>query len=280
MLAFAKKSLQNRQYNLISSLIMFLKLTEKIIGSFFACYPRRMPKKLEATETRLIAHRGAHDKKLGIIENTHDAFARAQALDCWGIEFDVHATADGVLVVNHDPTLTRLWGKNLAIGDLKFKTLRQLVPEIPCLAEVVERYGKRMHLFIELKTPFKAEKALSEELNSLVAGEDYHLLSLDEALFPTFTAFPPAVMLLVPVHNNVSQFCELVMQKNYGGVLGHYLLMNKAKIAKLNLAKKRVGVGMVDSRLGLYRELNRGLSWVFSDRVAVLSDCLQKIKKT
>ncbi|MBA2652041.1 MAG: glycerophosphodiester phosphodiesterase [Tatlockia sp.] len=258
---------------------MILNFAEKVIDVFFACFPRKIPREENASETRLIAHRGAHDKKLGVIENTDAAFARALDLGCWGIEFDVHETADGILVVNHDPTLDRLWGKSLAIRNLKFKTLRQLVPEIPSLAEVVERYGKRLHLFIELKAPFVAEKTLHDELYTLAGGKDYHLLSLDEPLFSTFTIFPPAVMLLVPVHNNVSQFCKLAMQKNYGGVLGHYWLLNNAKIASLNLAEKRIGVGMVDSRRGLYRELNRGLSWVFSDRVEVLSDCLRKLKK-
>jgi glycerophosphoryl diester phosphodiesterase len=258
---------------------MFLKLAEKIIDGFFACLPRKRPSETNASEACLIAHRGAHDHKSGIIENTDAAFARALALGSFGIEFDVHATADGVLVVNHDPSLDRLWGKSLLICDLDFKTLRQLVPEIPSLAEVVERYGKRMHLFIELKAPFDAEKALKEELHPLVAGQDYHLLSLDASVFYSFTHFPTAAMLLVPVHNNVSQFCKLVMQKNYGGVLGHYFLMNDSKIKKLKLAQKIVGVGMVDSRSGLYRELNRGLYWVFSDNVALLSNCLQEIKK-
>lgn len=257
---------------------MILKLAEKMVDTFFACLPRKTSSELNATKACLIAHRGAHDKKLGIIENTDAAFARALELGCWGIEFDVHATADGVLVVNHDPCMTRLWGKKQLISELKFDTLRQLVPEIPTLTEVVARYGKRMHLFIELKTPFNAEKQLKEELKSLEAGNDYHLLSLDAPLFASFSSFPLAAMLLVPVVVNVGRFCSLVLQNNYGGVLGHYLLINDSKLDQLRLAKKRVGVGMVESRLGLYRELNRGVSWVFSDNVALLMDCLQKLK--
>ncbi|MBA2657297.1 MAG: glycerophosphodiester phosphodiesterase [Tatlockia sp.] len=259
---------------------MLLNFAEKILDGFFAFFPRKMPSRLHLSEVCLIAHRGAHDNKLEIIENTDAAFARALVLGCWGIEFDVHATADGILVINHDPTLARLWGKNLQISQLNFETLRQLVPQIPTLAEVVERYGKRMHLFIELKAPFVAEEALKEELKSLRPGEDYHLLSLDGSLFSTFKSFSPAVLLLVPVHNNVSKFCNLALQNNYGGVLGHYLLLNNTKVAQLNLAKKRVGVGMVDSRFGLYRELNRGLTWIFSNNVSVLGECIERLKKS
>ncbi len=258
---------------------MLLNFAEKILDGFFACLPRKIPNETHASEACLIAHRGAHDKKLNIIENTDAAFSRALALGAFGIEFDIHATADGVLVVNHDPCLNRLWGKNLFINELNFKTLRELVPEIPSLREVVEHYGKRMHLFIELKAPFKAEEALKEELKTLVPGQDYHLLSLDASVFSNFNYFPTSAMLLVPVHNNVSQFCKLVMQKNYGGILGHYFLMNNCKIKQLQLAKKIVGVGMVDSRSGLYRELNRGMYWVFSDNLSLLSNCLDELKR-
>ncbi|MBA2710883.1 MAG: glycerophosphodiester phosphodiesterase [Tatlockia sp.] len=258
---------------------MFLNVAEKILDGFFACLPRKIPSETNANEACLIAHRGAHDHQSGIVENTDAAFSRALALGAFGIELDIHATADGVLVVNHDPCLNRLWGKNLFINELNFKTLRQLVPEIPSLREVVERYGRRMHLFIELKAPFHSEETLKEELNSLVPGQDYHLLSLDASLFSSLSSFPTSSMLLIPIHNNVSQFCKLAMEKNYGGILGHYFLMNNLKIKKLQLAQKLVGVGMVDSRSGLYRELNRGMYWVFSDNLSLLTNCLDELKR-
>ena len=95
---------------------MSLKILEKIVDSFFASLPRRQSDKTSRSNACLIAHRGAHDNKSGLIENTDSAFARALALGCWGIEFDVHETADGVLVVNHDPNLRRLWGKEQSIS--------------------------------------------------------------------------------------------------------------------------------------------------------------------
>ena len=50
----------------------------------------------------IIAHRGA---SRAFHENTIRAFERAVELGVDGIELDVHATRDGVLVVHHDPTL-------------------------------------------------------------------------------------------------------------------------------------------------------------------------------
>lgn len=254
-----------------------INLLEKTVDKYFAHVSREKPAAHLAADVCLIAHRGAHNKSLQIIENTDAAFARALAMGCWGIELDVHTTMDGVLIVNHDPTLKRLWEKPDAIKDLSFEKLRQIAPDIPSLSEVIERYGKKIHLFIELKTPF-SEISLQKELENLTPCEDYHLLSLHEPLFSQLTRFLPEVLLLVAVHNNVAKFTQQCLQKNYGGVLGHYLLLNDKKIKQLLRAKKAVGVGMVDSKFGLYRELNRELQWIFSNNIGLLQKSLLEIR--
>jgi glycerophosphoryl diester phosphodiesterase len=52
--------------------------------------------------TRVFAHRGAHRDAR---ENTLAAFRAAVALGVDGVEFDVRKSADGVLVVHHDPAI-------------------------------------------------------------------------------------------------------------------------------------------------------------------------------
>lgn len=62
-------------------------------------------KKLKTIKTwnknEVIAHRGAWKAK-GLPENSIASLNEAVRLGCFGSEFDVHMTADGVLVVNHD----------------------------------------------------------------------------------------------------------------------------------------------------------------------------------
>lgn len=88
-----------------------------------------------------IAHRGG---SLEAEENTLPAFAHAASLGYTHIELDVHATADGVVVVHHDPTLARMTGDTRAIADLDWAELRAIRThggaEIPRLDAVLEAH--------------------------------------------------------------------------------------------------------------------------------------------
>ena len=70
---------------------------------------------------RIYAHRGASAE---YPENTMEAFRRA--LDCGvdALEMDIHATADGVLVVHHDPDGERMCGVPRPIASVTWNELR------------------------------------------------------------------------------------------------------------------------------------------------------------
>ncbi|MFR9728413.1 glycerophosphodiester phosphodiesterase family protein [Saccharopolyspora sp. MS10] len=62
---------------------------------------------LSGPRPRAIAHRGWHLGDLHDMENSLSAMARARAEGYRYLETDVHATADGVVVLSHDPSLDR-----------------------------------------------------------------------------------------------------------------------------------------------------------------------------
>lgn len=254
----------------------WLTFAEHCIDGYFALIPRPKPLFEAISKACVIAHRGAHDNNQGVFENTLAAFSRAQQCGCWGLEFDVHATADGVLVVNHDPTLERLWQHKVAISELTFEQLRALEPGIPQLTEVIDAFPQ-MHLFIELKAPFNANAALIEALTDLIPGQDYHLLALDAETFEQLNHLPRDALLLVAMHDNVKQFCALSLSKHYGGVMGSYLLMNNSIRNQLTAAGQMSGVGFIDSKNSLYRELNRDVSWLFTNQAVKLSGYLKDL---
>ncbi len=257
---------------------MSIDLIEKVLNTYFAWVPRFKPRNEAIQNALLIAHRGAHDNSQGIIENTLDAFRQAHKLGCWGVELDVRATSDNVLVVNHDPTLKRLWGHDVAIAELTFTALRTLEPKIPSLEEVIVELGQKTHLFIEIKSPFAVEQQLIEVLKDLIPCKHYHLLILDERLVEKLTHFPKRCILLVPIYNNVSRYCNLSITKGYGGVLGSYLLLTKKRIGLLKKANQVYGVGFVESKNSLYRELSKGISWIFTNKATTVGKYLRNLQ--
>lgn len=216
-------------------------------------------------KVKLIAHRGAHSNT--VKENSVEAFDQALTLGAWGIELDIRQSKDGHLIVHHDSSLKRVWGVDKSIDQLTLVQIQQVSSQIPTLEQVVTKYGKKMHLLIELKSPFNNEKLLLDTLAPLKAGDDYHLLSLHEDIFSQLKQINPSNLCLVPELWNVNKFCQLSLTKHYGGVLGHYLLMTKRKQRALHQAGQIVGTGFVNSKPCLYREITRGVDWIFTDKL-------------
>ena len=97
----------------------------------------------------VIAHRGASGHE---VENSLAAFRAARALGADAVELDVHATADGALVVHHDEMVD-------ATHHVAHSTARQVQElrlsngePIPFLAQALEAAGAALEVFIEVKS--------------------------------------------------------------------------------------------------------------------------------
>ena len=106
----------------------------------------------------IFAHRGA---SAHAPENTLAAFELALAQGADGIELDVKLSADGHVVVIHDPTTDRTTGARGRVKDLSLAELRGLnagsfysanfsAEKIPMLEEVFEAFGKKIFINVEL----------------------------------------------------------------------------------------------------------------------------------
>jgi glycerophosphoryl diester phosphodiesterase len=84
-----------------------------------------------AARPLVLAHRGACRRAP---ENTIEAFRVARELGADGVELDVRRTADGVLVVSHDPVVE---GFGLLV-EHPFAALRAAVPRVPTLEEAFD----------------------------------------------------------------------------------------------------------------------------------------------
>jgi len=117
-----------------------------------------------------IAHRGASGKGLAP-ENTLAACERAIQLGVDALEIDVHATADGHIVVLHDASLDRTTSGKGLVRQLTLEQVRKADAgswwgeafrgeKVPTLQEVLELARHRVLVLVEIKADGIAERTL------------------------------------------------------------------------------------------------------------------------
>lgn len=137
---------------------------------------------------RPAAHRGLHDKELGLVENTIPAFDAAIERG-FAIELDVQLTADTDVVVFHDHTLDRLTNETGPVVARTSEDLQKIAiigagTTIPSLAKVLAHVDGRTPLIVELKSRFDGELVLTDAVAGAIAAYTgpLALMSFDPAL--------------------------------------------------------------------------------------------------
>ncbi|UED86902.1 glycerophosphodiester phosphodiesterase [Streptomyces profundus] len=110
-----------------------------------------------------VAHRGDPYR---VRENTLPSFTSAAEAGADSVELDVRTTADGVPVVLHDATLSRLWGHDAPVAALTAAEVRRLTGGgVPTLAEALAHcaeLGVRVLLDLPERSPERARAVVDE----------------------------------------------------------------------------------------------------------------------
>jgi glycerophosphoryl diester phosphodiesterase len=254
--------------------------TRQILDRFYARWPQAVPDRDRLQRCKIISHRGDYDNQ-NVFENTIDAFDRAKDQGVWGIEFDLRWTKDLNPVAIHDADLQRVFGLTFSIRQLTLPELKSHCPSVPSLAEMIQRYGKEIHLMIEIKAehypdPVRQNRILEGLLSPLEPEKDYHLLTLAPEMFNLIECVPKSALLPV-AHLNFMQLSKMAIAQNYGGIAGHYALLTKSRLKKHKKLKQKLATGYVNSKNCLFRELNRNVEWMFSDNAVELQKVVNRL---
>ena len=150
--------------------------------------------KIDSKSTKMVAHRGVSGLEL---ENTAAAFIAAGNRSYYGVETDVHYTADGCYVAIHDSNTARVEGKEKGTGiviedstmvDIRTKVKLKsrygcdrediIIPTLADYIEICKYYGKICVL--EIKGEFPKDKLLG--MVEVIKSCDY----LDGVIFIAF----------------------------------------------------------------------------------------------
>ncbi|MFX1574558.1 MAG: glycerophosphodiester phosphodiesterase [Promethearchaeota archaeon] len=116
----------------------------------------------------IIGHRGAYDEAP---ENTLKGFKKAIELGADYVEFDVHESKDGALVVIHNTDILKRMGYNRTIEQMTLEELQELdlgeSERVPELWEVINLAKRKINLLCEIKA-----KGISNKVINLLRNED------------------------------------------------------------------------------------------------------------
>ena len=128
------------------------------LGAYlFMIFPgTKKPKERKIFKDTMYAHRGLHNKALGVPENTMLAFKKAVD-EGYGIELDVRLTADGRTVIMHDDSLKRMCDVDIKLSKSDYDNIKDIkiaaTDEVtPLFSEFLSMVNGRVPLLVELKT--------------------------------------------------------------------------------------------------------------------------------
>ncbi len=149
---------------------------------------------------QVIAHRGASSYAP---ENTFPSFDLALEMGADGLETDVQATRDGVLVLLHDRRVDRTTDGSGPVSEMGWSRLSELdagawfAPRfagarVPSLEAFLARYAGRIGLALEIKAP-GVEPALVEMLRPYRLDDGLTITSFDWASVAAVRELAPAL---------------------------------------------------------------------------------------
>lgn len=255
---------------------------QSAVDLFYANLPQPIPSLDILRNCKIVSHRGEHDNQT-VLENTLPAFDTVLEKNVWGIELDIRWTQDLQPVVIHDPDCRRVFDSKIVIHQISLETLKSQLPLIPTLEEIIARYGKKLHLMVELKkehypNPAQQSQRLEQLFSPLIPQEDFHFISLTPVMFQ-FVEFVQNPALLPVAELNFRKLSELALKENYGGVTGHYLFLTNQMVKKHASLQQKIGTGFISSKNGLLRELNRGVEWIFSNHATKIQEICEQLLK-
>ena len=238
---------------------------------------------LDAPVPLAFAHRGgaaAGD------ENTASAFERSVTLGFRYVETDVHATADGIPVVFHDPTLARMTGRADRIDALTWADLATVrvggAAAVPRLDEVLAAWPA-IRFNIDVKSDAGVEPVVAA-VRQAGAIDRVLLASFSDARLTRIRAVGGprlatalgrgAVVRLrlaslagVPVRFPASAVAAQVPVRH-----GRLLVVDRRLVATAHRAGLQVHVWTIDDPAEMNRLLDLGVDGIMTDRTDVLRD--------
>ena len=234
--------------------------------------------KLNGNKPKMIAHRGMSGIEL---ENTCSAFVAAGNRSYFGIETDVHRTADGQFIIIHDDNTKRVAGDEMIVEKTCYETLRAirlvdkdgakgrkdlLMPSLREYIQICKKYEKIAVL--ELKNHF--HPADIDSIIAIIREEEY----LENTIFISFD-LPNMICIRERLPEQKAQFLISeytdwlldTLRKEKLDLDIKYVALTKERVDALHAAGIEVNCWTVDTLEDAQRMTEYGVDYITSNIV-------------
>lgn len=205
----------------------------------------------------LLGHRGTR-ASAGIAENSYAAFDLALQHGCDGFEFDVRLTACGSALVCHDPKVGKV-----TIASAQAEQL----PQLPQMKDVIERYGQRAFLDIELKVKDLESKVLTALGNFPPAqGNVVSSFSPETVMDLEARSAAVAIGIICETPVQLARWPQLPIDF----VIAHHSLVDDSLVQDVQGAGRKIMVWTVNEKETMLRLAEWGVDGIISDDTELL----------
>lgn len=209
----------------------------------------------------LLGHRGARASTT-VPENTFASFDLALEHGCDGFEFDVRRAACGSAVVCHDPK----------VGQITIARARaRRLPKLPRLNDVLQRYGERAFLNIELKVKDLESKVLNA-LDEFPPRQGYVVSSFIPDVVMELEARSSSVAIGIICQTKAQLARWRKLPVDY--VIPQELLVSRLLVQEIQAAGLQVLVWTVNEKGAMLRLAEWGVDGIISDDTELLARTL------
>ena len=225
----------------------------------------------------IIGHRGA----MGLEpENSFSSFERAISLGCNMIEMDARCTLDGKIVIMHDETVERTSDGKGTVSRMPLAELKNIRlsngEEIPTLDEILERFGDRCILNIDLKDE-------NSVLSSCAAVHRMKLL--DSVIFSSFHSpwlvkaklkYPHARTAFISDDRSLD-LVRIAVATEAEGINTSARITNRKLIEKAHESGLKINVWTVNRPWQMRKFMRLGADGIITDRPDILANQQEKM---
>ena len=222
-------------------------------------------------------------------ENTLKAFKEAIRLKADAVEFDVHETLDGEIVIIHDDNTLSRTGTEGFVKQMTLKELKKLNfgegEPIPTLLELIDLAKGKISLNCEIKVDGIAKKIIqifqdADILDTTMVSSFLH------AELIKIQKIEPQLKLATLVPNEPGKFSDWNYRKklidytsenNFYGINPLYKLADRQFIEYAHKKKIKVFPWTVDSGIGMKKLINMGVDGIITNDISRLREVLNLI---